>query len=209
VQRLLQGYSNAQDINQRLSPIDYFRNTYGAGYLGKHGQNFQAGSLPGTEGFGSDQYNDWLSNADPLSFLASAGVAGGAIMPNGGNSDFQQWYKQNFIPDVQAQLEAARAAGATSPAAAPAATTPNGMDTPVYALGRHHRHGQGGGYQIPSVPQGDAAAATGGGTTPISLNDFIAGRDLTNEARQAYLFRSNAQRLPGPLALAGRWSWWG
>jgi hypothetical protein len=152
---------------------------------------FNAGTLPSTT---VDSYNQWFSNTDPLSYLRSNQSAGGGRLENGGNADFQQWQDDAFAPGIQSQLEAARANGYTVPGTGQIGTLPGGA-------------GGGPGHS----PSGALPHQSGGRVGPnpsLSLDDFIQGRDLVNEARNTYAFRSNAQRLPGPLNLSGRWSWW-
>jgi hypothetical protein len=51
-----------------------------------------------------------------------------------------------------------------------------------------------------------ARAAPGQGQ--MNLDDWLRTRDWMNQARHAFATRGNSQRQPGPLDLAGRYSWW-
>jgi len=221
---LLAGYNAAQANNQSLNPADYFQNTYGAGWNsgGRHNRNqqFNAGTLASIVGPTADQYVDYQSNTDPNKYLAGKFANAGLTMPTGGNADFTDFLNRIYTPQLLANQATAQAAGATSPDGTLVTTTPgNIMDTPVGALGggggRHGRNRNR--HMLPTIPSdntirtapGAGVGAPGGGTMPISLNDFVANQNLVDQARNMYAFRSNAQRQPSPLALAGRYSWWG
>jgi hypothetical protein len=209
VSNLLSQYNSALAGNQTLSPVEWAQQQYGAafgaaGHQGRHHTRpdtpFSAGTLGDAGTTLNDQYTDYQSNTDPLTYLTTKGQAGGALMQGGigGNSDFTDYYTRTFIPAIQAQLETARNTGYSAPGSGAGG---GGYATGVPGLGR------GGG------PGGALSHGTGGGTFGpnhnLSLDDFVQGRDLTNEARMGYLFRGNNQRLPGPISLAGRYSWWG
>lgn len=109
VARLMDQYNAALATNQRLSPRDWMRNTYGAGYGGKRGNAFDAGSM----GMGGDlgaAYRNYYSNTSPLDFLVGEGVARGGLAPRGGNAEFQRFYQDTFAPGVLAEQAGARAA---------------------------------------------------------------------------------------------------
>lgn len=111
--KLLDDYLNAQASRQRLSPLDYLRKTYRARFYGKGGSRFKPGSL-GLEGGALDSaYNTWYSNTDPTGYLTGQATAQGGLIPGGGNSSFQDFYTNQFIPSVQAQLTGAQASDPT------------------------------------------------------------------------------------------------
>jgi hypothetical protein len=69
---LLGQYELANQANQKLSAEDWMKNTYGASWAGKRGQNFQAGTLASLGGDIEDRFQDWTSNQEPLTAASNA-----------------------------------------------------------------------------------------------------------------------------------------
>jgi hypothetical protein len=55
---------------------------------------------------------------------------------------------------------------------------------------------------------GTPGSSTTGANAPMSMSEYMNGRDVTAEARAAYLLRPNTQRTPSSTGLGGRYSWW-
>ena len=154
---LRSAYDAANAQNQRLGVSQWAKQTYGAGWgKGKKG-NFSAGNLSAAAAPLGEQYVDYQSNVDPLSFLTTRATGQGGFVPGGGNQDFQTAYQLEFVPQLQAELETARSRT---------------------------------------------------GNPQLSMDDFVAGRDLANEARRWYATRPSNRRQTGPISPAGRFSWW-
>ena len=109
--KLRDDYLAAQATRQRLSPVDYLRQTYGAGFRGRKGREFGAGTLGMQGGAMQGAYDDWFSGKDPTAFLTGRAAGQGGFAPGGGNQDFQTWYQTAYAPSLLAELEGARAGG--------------------------------------------------------------------------------------------------
>jgi hypothetical protein len=59
-----------------------------------------------------------------------------------------------------------------------------------------------------TAPGGATAGSATGANAPISMSEYLNGRDITAEARAAYLLRPNTMRTPSSTGLGGRYSWW-
>lgn len=109
VAKLLDQYTAAQAGTQGLSPIDFLRNTYGAGYGGKRSQVFDQGQLGLGGGALETAYRNWYSNTSPADFLVGQGTAQGGLAPSGGNADFQRYFQETYVPQLMAEQAGARA----------------------------------------------------------------------------------------------------
>jgi hypothetical protein len=108
VSKLLDDYLAKQAGAQRLDPVKYLRQTYGAGFLGRKGRNFNPGTL-GTEGGALDAaYQNYYSNTQPLDYLYGQEGGGGA------NAEFDRYLQEQFNPGVVAETTVARAADPTA-----------------------------------------------------------------------------------------------
>src|SRR5262245_4843429 len=192
VQNIMRGYHDATGFNQSLSPEDYIRATYGAGYSttgkkkSKGGQGkttvFNQGTLGNAASGLADQYADYQSNTDMEGFLRGKGVQGGGILEGGGNSDFQNFYTDTFTPGVIGQLNAARM---QPEANAPTQTVPppNGQ-TPAVGLppgeplegnGNYRGGGPGGRRDKRRAAQPGQVTAQGGGQPAANGGQAIYG----------------------------------
>lgn len=116
-QKLMDDYA-AQGLgpHQRTSPIDYLRKLYGAGWLGKKKDNFgfRAGTMSLADTTTDNGFSDWYSNTNTPAYLMgqASQSPGGGFVGGGGNSDFQSYYQNQFIPGLQSELTAAQVGNA-------------------------------------------------------------------------------------------------
>lgn len=106
---LLDDYNSALSGNQRLSPLDWFKDQFNARWGGKKGRTFDPGTLGLSGGALGDAYTDWYSNTNPIDYLTGQATEQGGFLPGGGNQDYQNWFLTNYAPGVQAELAGARA----------------------------------------------------------------------------------------------------
>lgn len=109
IAKLLDDYNAAMSGSQRTSPVDYLRDTYGAGWEGKKGRDFNPGTLGLSGGALDTAYTNYYSNTNPIDYLTGQAVNVGGFAPGGGNQGFQEFYQANFVPQLQAELAGARA----------------------------------------------------------------------------------------------------
>lgn len=109
---LLNSYLGAQAGKQRLSPIDWLKQQYGAGFFGNKGRDFQAGSLgdAASDGAFNEAYTDHYSNTRGDEFLAGEMTNAGGYVPGGGNAEYKKFLGAEFNPMLTAELAAARVA---------------------------------------------------------------------------------------------------
>ncbi len=107
VQNLMGQYNAAQALNQRLSASDFLKQQYGAGYGGRRGQNFQAGSLTGATGPIAGQFQTNFANQNPLTHMATQGAKQGFAASNG-NDDFQNYFNTVYAPQQELQWRTAQ-----------------------------------------------------------------------------------------------------
>lgn len=109
VQKLLDDYIDDQSGNQRLDPIKYLRQTYGAGWGGKKGRTFDAGQLGLGGGALESAFTTNYSNTNPRDYLVGQAGQQGGYVAGGGNADFQRFYQESYVPQLQAELATRRA----------------------------------------------------------------------------------------------------
>ncbi len=110
VAKLMDEYNAAQAGNQRLSPVEWLRDTYGAEWGGKKGRNFDQGDLGLGGGALEQAYRNWYSNTSPIDFMVGQATAAGGLAPSGGNQEFQRYFQDTFAPGVMAAMAGARQA---------------------------------------------------------------------------------------------------
>lgn len=191
--------------NQRMSIADWLRQNYGgAGYSGKRGTTFSAGTFgqsPGDVG-GTTPGGGIYGSSAPRSALASGGggspslggqlpgrMPGGGGGPGSGQSPFDTAHHAmaNANPLQYAHTEGAR----NDLIAA------NGNDQFQTWFDQTY------------APQLQGQFATASRAKPqLNFDDFLAQRDLTADARRAYAFRPPSQRGITQESPTGRYSWW-
>jgi hypothetical protein len=115
IQKLLDDYLGAQASKQRLDPIKYLKQTYGAGFQGKKARTFNPGDLAvGGEGSALDAaFTPYYSNTNTPAYLTGQIAQAGGHVPGGGNDQFARYVQDTYIPGVEADTAAARAADPT------------------------------------------------------------------------------------------------
>lgn len=109
VAKLLDDYNAAMSSNQRLDATEWLRDTTGAGYGGKKGRTFDPGQLGLSGGALDAAYTDYYSNTNPRDYLVGQAGQQGGYVAGGGNADFQRFYQESYVPQLQAELAARRA----------------------------------------------------------------------------------------------------
>lgn len=194
---LMRQYNAATADNQRLSMPDWLRQNYGgAGWSGKRGRTFDAGTVGAQYGVNAGIPGQSAAPSGP-----GAGGGGGGNLGLGGGggnlglgggtpaaagpSQYDEWYSTEN-PMAYATSEAMR--GGYS------ATNGNQQFQDWYQ--QHY------------IPQQQAAFANQerGQGPGYTFADFLASQP--NTSRQQYAYRSPAQRQPTGAPVTGRYSWW-
>jgi hypothetical protein len=177
----------------------------------------------GMTDYSGTQYGDFANEALPLSLMSAYGARGD--QRQGITDYFQQQYGAGWNKTggnkkhPQYGYSAGNLGAATGPLADQFVDYQSNVNPQEYLNVNMQRGGgivPGGGnadFQqavqaefLPGV-QAEWANAQRGNPT-LSMDDFIAGRDLASEARNWWAMRGANRRQPGPISPAGRFSWW-
>ena len=226
LQQLVDQYGDAEALNQRLSPVEWAKQQFGASYAGKKGNRLDPGSL----GNVGAQFETNYSNANPLSFFNTDAIKRG-LLPQGGNPEFEEFYATVLAPRMEREYELA---GQTSSgvnvndwfaqnyspdrANREFQTYRSTKDPNTWAMEQARRRGTlaAGGNQefadwyareyAPLLNQQFQAARQG--NSSLNFDAFEAGQD-PRQARRLFAHRAPQYRQPSPNAAGGgRWSWW-
>lgn len=227
VSDMLNQYQSAVANDQRLSAVDWMNQTYGAGWQGKRGKNFQAGSLTADNPNVVAGYQTNYANSNPLSYFSTQ-----ALLPQGGNTEFSDWYNTVFSPRLASEYEAAQQANpnlnvadwyAQQNVAGRAQSEYQGwrsnQNPGAWAMQEAQRRGDtpnNGNAQFSDwyannyAPQLANRFQAARATNPnLNFNDFEAGQNTSAEARRLYARRAPQYRQPSAYQPSGgRWAWW-
>jgi hypothetical protein len=229
LQQMIRDYNVASADNQRLSAADWARQTYGAGWQGKRGKAFTAGTLSADDPAFAQAASTNYNNTNPRAYLTTQGLGG--PLAQGGNDEFSRWYTEVYAPRLEAEYTQAQAS-------APGLNIAD-WNAQQEGSGRAQREYQGwrssqdpmawasqearargdlalnGNEQFANwydqvyAPQLQTRFQAARTTNPnLNFNDYEAGVDR-NEARRLFAHRAPQYRAPNPYQPAGgRWSWW-